>query len=327
LALFVLSAAAFLLSACYLEDLRWLKAVTWLFLGLATLHVIDQLLPISLLPRVLQGATGGLFWVWLTAIALSQAIFNRGLRFPVRVALAVLTLLVLVLGLLLRSSWASGWGPPLVAAVVVVVLAAPRLGWFLGLSGVALLAVNLNTLTSKVIEQESYSLMTRLQAWEIVTKLTSINPMLGLGPANYYYYTIQEPILGWYTQFNSHNNYVDIFAQTGILGLGLFLWFAWEMGWMGWRLLKRARQGFARAYVCGALGGLAGTLAAGMLGDWIIPFVYNIGLNGFRASVLGWIFLGGLSALSNSYSKTADFRHTPANNEGHLVPPRGVAKL
>jgi hypothetical protein len=31
-----------------------------------------------------------------------------------------------------------------------------------------------------------------------------------------------------------------------------------------------------------------------MLGDWIIPFVYNVGLKGFRASVLGWIFLGGL---------------------------------
>jgi hypothetical protein len=28
-----------------------------------------------------------------------------------------------------------------------------------------------------------------------------------------------------------------------------------------------------------------------------LPFVYNIGLAGFRASVLGWLFLGGLVSL------------------------------
>ena len=60
---------------------------------------------------------------------------------------------------------------------------------------------------------------------------------------------------------------------------------------------SRVPEGFAKAYVYGALGGLAGMLVAGMLGDWVLPFVYNIGFAGFRASVLGWIFLGGLVAL------------------------------
>ncbi len=55
--------------------------------------------------------------------------------------------------------------------------------------------------------------------------------------------------------------------------------------------------GFARGYVYACLGGLAGTLVAGMLGDWFLPFVYNIGLAGFRASMLGWLFLGGLVAV------------------------------
>lgn len=44
----------------------------------------------------------------------------------------------------------------------------------------------------------------------------------------------------------------------------------------------------------GALGGLAGTLMSGMLGDWFLPFVYNVGLVGFRSSVFAWLFLGGL---------------------------------
>ena len=35
-------------------------------------------------------------------------------------------------------------------------------------------------------------------------------------------------------------------------------------------------------------------LFAAMLADWIFPFVYNIGLNGFRDSFVGWMLLGGL---------------------------------
>jgi len=35
-----------------------------------------------------------------------------------------------------------------------------------------------------------------------------------------------------------------------------------------------------------------------MLGDWILPFLYNIGLMGFRASILFWLFTGGLIALA-----------------------------
>src|SRR5574338_1691298 len=99
--------------------------------------------------------------------------------------------------------------------------------------------------------------------------------------------------MGYYVPFNSHNNYVDIIAQTGIIGLFFFLLFFWKMGWIGLGLLKRVPEGFEKAYVYGALGGIAGTLVSAMLGDWVIPFVYNVGFTGFRASLMGWMFLGG----------------------------------
>ena len=57
--------------------------------------------------------------------------------------------------------------------------------------------------------------------------------------------------------------------------------------------------GFAPAYLYGAVGGLAGTVALGMFGDWVLHFVYNIGLNGFRSSILAWLFLGGLVTLEH----------------------------
>jgi hypothetical protein len=43
-------------------------------------------------------------------------------------------------------------------------------------------------------------------------------------------------------------------------------------------------------------------LIAGMLGDWVLPFVYNVGLRGFRTSVLGWIFLGGIVVIEQLVS-------------------------
>ena len=66
-------------------------------------------------------------------------------------------------------------------------------------------------------------------------------------------------------------------------------------------MLNRVPEGFAKAYVVGALGGLVGMLVAGGLVDWILPFVYNIGFTGFRASILPWIFLGGLISIEQIY--------------------------
>jgi hypothetical protein len=87
----------------------------------------------------------------------------------------------------------------------------------------------------------------------------------------------------------------------GLIGLICFLWIFWEAGRLGWRLRERVPDGFAKAYVYGALGGLVGTLVACTLVDWVLPFVYNIGYNGFRASVLVWLFMGGLVSLDQMY--------------------------
>jgi len=48
-----------------------------------------------------------------------------------------------------------------------------------------------------------------------------------------------------------------------------------------------------------------GMAAAGMLGDWFLPFVYNIGFRGFKDSYLGWLLLGGLTLLEHSSPRPA----------------------
>ena len=303
LAVFLLSAGAFLLVAHQVQDLRWLERLTWLFMALGGLYIAGALVPglERFTGRLFQqSATGSLFWTWLAALAFSQALFNKRLDSRWRLALSVLVLAAFYVGLFRGRAWASGWLPALVAVGVVVWTGAPRLGLLATLAGGLIAALKVQQVIGAVmVGDQQYSLMTRWEAWLILAEIVKANPVLGLGPANYYFYTPLFPILGWYVQFNSHNQYVDIVAQTGLLGLVCFLWFAWEVGRLGWRLRARVPAGFAQAYVYGALGGLAGTLAAGMLGDWVLPFVYNIGLAGLRASVLGWLFLGGLVSLEH----------------------------
>jgi len=145
---------------------------------------------------------------------------------------------------------------------------------------------------------EQYRWLTRIEAWQVLLQMLGKNPAIGFGPANYYYYTQLHPILGWYVSFSSHNNYIDLLLQTGILGLLAFCWFLFEIIRLILNLLQSQDVGsFERAFLIGAMGGISGAIVSGMLADWIIPFYYNIGLPGFRSSFLFWFFLGGVLAL------------------------------
>ena len=144
----------------------------------------------------------------------------------------------------------------------------------------------------------------RLVLIERVIDVTMRNPITGLGPAAYRPYANMTPLKYGYAVWinpliNSHNNYVDIFAHTGLVGLGLFLWFMGEVAWLAWRLRRRFQTGFVAGYVNGMLATWAGIMVVMLLLDWFLPFVYNVGFPGFQASVLVWLFLGGLVAIEN----------------------------
>jgi O-Antigen ligase len=277
-----------------------LRRLVWTFLILGTFACLVQMVPslgivgfYTTRPR----SMGSLFWTWLVAISASQAIFNRQLRPLVRLALLSVTLMVLGHGLIQVRSWASGWLPPLVVLGALSLLRFPRFTIDLGLVSAPVALGLWSQISSVLLEEETYSLMTREEAWRVLWNLVERSPLLGTGPANYYYYTENFPILGWYVRFISHNNYQDFLVQTGFIGLLAFCWFGFEAGWLALRLYRSAPRGFARAYAAGAFGGVAGSLASGMLGDWIVPFYYNAGILGFRSSLLFWVFVGGLLAL------------------------------
>jgi hypothetical protein len=294
-AIFVLSLGGMLVAAHLIQDIKWLKIIVWTFIGLGAIYVFGRLVALPIDRLYQRGFTAGsMFWTWLVTLAFAQAFFNTRLKVSARVLLYGIVLATMFVALVRGYDWKSGWVPPLVAIAVMMGLKYKRL--VILTVPFALIAVG--NLAVRLIASDRYSWGTRVDAWEIILEISKVSPLFGLGFSNYYWYTPLFPIRGWVVSFNSHSQFVDLIAQVGVLGVLCFLWLFFEMGRLGWDLLKiQLPDDFAKAYVYGTFAGVIATLAGAFLGDWVLPFVYNVGLSGFRASVLPWIFMGGLLAV------------------------------
>jgi hypothetical protein len=315
LTIYLLAVGAFLLVAHQVRDLRWLERLTWMFLALAGWYIVGWAVPAMgtiTTPLFQQDATSNsMFWTWFVALAFSQAWLNKKLHWGWRLTLAALVLVALYVAYFMNGDWKSGWIPPLASIAAIIGLRSWRAGLAVALLGLFMA----RDLFARVVASDEYSYSTRVDAAQTVLEMAKVNPITGFGPANYYWSTPLFRIRGyWDVVFASHNQYVDIIAQIGLLGLACVLWFFWEVGRLGWRLRSRVPDGFALAYVYGALGGLAGMLVAGMLVDWFLPFVYTIGLRGFRGSMLAWLFLGGLVSLEQIVQQQAPSQSSHAES-------------
>ena len=295
LAINLLSAGGFLLVAHFVNDLKKLQIFTWAFILLSFLYVFGRAIHLGLADAIFtSGYTrGSLFWIWLAAMIAGQFFGNKGIQAKQRIVLGVMLLILFYVAFVQAYDWKSGWFPPLVSvASIFTIKYWKKVRYF------AILAIiPFYLLVTTSIGAEDWSWGTRLDAWLIILSIAQVSPVLGMGFANYYWYTPLFPIRGYFVKFNSHSQIVDLIAQTGILGLVCFFWFFGEASLLGLRLLKKVPEGFSMGYVYGVLGGIAGTMVAAYLVDWVLPFVYNIGMNGFRASILAWLFIGGIVSI------------------------------
>lgn len=308
-AIFAFSAGAFLLTGNMIKNEAWLRRLTFAFLLLAgTFAILDIVLSAQFL--VGRFATIALirtpFWILLASLAGGQLLFNPRLSFAWR-AFMILSLVGVVMYAFLQQREAtSNWVGVAAVAGVLIWLRWSRLRLLIVMFVVTLTI--LGVLFPSIYEfaggdaewQESGG--SRLVLTERVIEVTMRNPITGLGPAAYRPYANMKPLQygrAFWTHplINSHNNYVDIFAHTGLVGLGLFLWFMGEVAWLAWRLSRRFQRGFVAGYTNGMLAAWAGIMVVMLLLDWFLPFVYNVGFPGFQASILVWLFLGGLVAI------------------------------
>lgn len=294
LAAIVLSPAALLLVANRFRDERWLKVLVGIFCAAGTVGIVAAIAQLSLPLLNLRG----LFPMWVVSLALSQALFNRELKDRYRWALGLLA------GAWFANSfgrgiiWLSGWLPALVAILIVTFLRSRRLFLLLIVAGLLFVVIRWDYFHEAVVVQsQREGDFGRLDAWAVNWRVTKDHLFLGTGPAGYaaYYMSLfpQDAL-------STHSNYVDILAQTGLVGTAFFVWFLVAMGATARRAWQRVpREGFFQALAVGCIGGYVGTLVAMGLGDWFLPFAYNQTIAGYDYTVWGWLFMGVLVGLSH----------------------------
>jgi O-antigen ligase len=296
LAVTAASCAALWLALNAGRDARRIELAAWSFLAVGALAGAGFYLGMEAWLPFLQ--TGGLFTMWVVALAYGQALFNAGLRWWARAGLGLLAAAWLYKALVLQTAFFSGWAAPLLAALVITFVRSRLAG--AGLSAVAGLAIGLNwdvVYDAVYGGAEAKGDLTRLEIWANAWDLFAHHPLLGTGPAGYAVY-FQSFYGDTGFALSTHSTYWDVLLQTGLVGAVVFAWLLGSLLLVGCRACARHRSGFVGGYAAAGVGGLAGLVLTMAMGDWFIPFVYNQTIAGFRYTVHSWVFLGFLASLA-----------------------------
>ena len=296
------SFVAMLLAINASRDLRWIRVATWSLVGFSVIPIAAFYLHVGFVDSF--ASTLGLFTMWAVALAYGQALFNGDLPRWLRVGLLGLVAAWLFKAMIVENAWFSGWVPALVAIVAITFFRSKRFFAILVLAlivGALLTPQTTNALFTTLYQsQVDEGDLTRLGIWAQALGLFAQHPIIGTGPAGYayYYYTVFR---GSEFSLSTHSGYVDILLETGLVGALAFAWLFVAIGRSGWRACRRWKVGFEGGFAYGAVGAFFGIVVAIALGDWLIPFVYNQTIAGYRYTVHSWVFLGmlvGLAGLS-----------------------------
>lgn len=289
--------AAFLLVGNHVGNLRQLKAMAGLMWIAGVIAIVDRL---NLVPIAIIN-DGGLFTMWVVSLSLSMAFFNHEWSWKWRSFFLSLALAWVYFRFGQQITWLAGWLPTFVAIGVIFFLRSKKV------FAVALIVVTVififkadYFLNDVFAAENAESGQTRMAAWEVNWRVTGKHLLFGTGPAGYaVYYMSYYPEEGMAT----HNNYIDIIAQTGIFGLIFCVWFFFSLAWLGYKLCLRlkGRGDFVEGLANAALAGTVGCIVAMAFGDWLFPFAYTQTIAGFDYVVYSWLFMGTIVALDRLY--------------------------
>jgi hypothetical protein len=233
----LVSVGALMLSLNAGRDVRWIKLATWSLIGLGTLGILAYYLHATRLVWFMS--INGLFQMWVVALAYGQALFNDELPRWARGGLVLLVFAWLVKAAILDTFWFSGWGPPLVVVAVVTLFRSRPA--FVAMLGALLASL---PFTWHRIYDSVWGLtvnkgdLSRLDIWHQQFQLIQQFPLLGTGPAGYAVFNMTLFADSMYSM-STHENYLDVIDETGIVGSLIFLWFLITVLVVGWQACRR----------------------------------------------------------------------------------------
>lgn len=213
---------------------------------------------------------------------------------------------LLVLGYLSLRKKRIKWGMWLATVVVVAALVSPAAEMVLDnvyLEGedslydrVVQLAERSRERVLSSFEGNDFSISQRRIIWSDTLDLIRAHPWLGVGPGNYELFLpayrsvprhrVWKELMGKRTHvpYHAHNEYLEIWAESGLFGLAAALWLLGGVLWLGFRFLSARQESATRAISCGCLAGMVATL---------VHCLFSFNLQDPVSAVHFWL-LGGL---------------------------------
>ena len=286
---------AFLMVPNFVHDLKTIKWMATLIILAGIFQLIANFFPI---PFGINSR--GLFSMWVIAISLALAYFNNNIPLPFRVALFLLAAGWLYWGYWYNYTWLAGWVPGVFVFGLLSVLRSKKLAiLILGLF-ILYIVYQYDEIRWMIYREFDESGLTRVAAWQVNWRITSQHLLLGTGPAGYAaYYMSYFPREGMAT----HSNYIDMIAQTGILGITFLLWFFINLFKLAFGNIKNYKyeHNFSEAMGNATFAGFLGCLLMMAFGDWMFPFAYTQSIEGFDYIVVNWLMLGVILVLYRAF--------------------------
>jgi len=105
----------------------------------------------------------------------------------------------------------------------------------------------------------------RTEFWEGSLRILRDYPITGVGWEGFRkVYPRYRPSEEEKSVSNAHNNFVDVAVDSGLLGLGIFIWLLVTIYKVGFHIFKELEDGYFKGFVWGFMGSLTAFLIAGL---------------------------------------------------------------
>ena len=150
------------------------------------------------------------------------------------------------------------------------------------------------------------SLKRREAIWGFTALMIKDNPVLGSGLGTFKYNSLpyqaqffdqgeNRRLYPYGIADKVHNEYLQLWAELGIIGLGIFLWLVITYFNYGIKLLKRLKDEYKQGIAVGLMGGVVAVL---------IDAIFGFPLHLPATLVLFWLFIGLIVSLNHSENYT-----------------------
>ncbi len=124
---------------------------------------------------------------------------------------------------------------------------------------------------------QDYSIKRRIAIWKFTGMMIKDHPLLGSGIGTYKYNTLRYQAEFFAQGENrslyphgfadkAHNEYLQLWAELGIIGLGIFIWLIISYFRFGLKILRKIKDEYRQGIIIGLMGAIIAVLVDGIFG-------------------------------------------------------------